>query len=277
MIQAAVRSYPGSRWLSALAWHAGEVLARDDIILETNLTFGSKIYLFARDYGHRHMFFHGSWEVPTTRFLESAREPGWTFLDVGANVGYYSLLARFLGGQTAQIHAFEPNPELFRLLMQSVAAVGGQSIWAVEMACSNRSGAAELYLSTEAGNSGLSTLRSDVLNGAQPLTVNIVTLDDYCIGHNVVPTVIKVDAEGLEIPVLEGANGLLTAQIPRYVICELEPSRAPFGPLRDLMATYRYSAKSISDSGELVPYEDRPFQNIVFARDRDGSHWCLPA
>ncbi len=268
LLQDTLRGHPRSRSLSALAWHTGEILAHEDAALETNLAFGSKIYLYARDHGHRYMYFRGIWEEPTTRFLSSISRPGWTFIDVGANAGYYSLLAKSLGGDDADVHAFEPNPELFSLLARSAAETIGTPIHVSEMACGQRSEVATLHLSPDAGNSGLSTLRAGVLENPETVAVTVTSLDDYCAERAVVPSVIKIDVEGHEVSVLQGAESLLRDQVPEYVISELEPARAPFEPLRDLLASHGYNAHSISATGNLVPFEQRYFQNLVFTRPR---------
>src|SRR5437667_4626672 len=63
-----------------------------------------------------HLLMDGFWEAWVTSCFRKHVKPGMTVLDVGANVGYYSLLAASIVGRGGKVHAFEPNPDLFALL-----------------------------------------------------------------------------------------------------------------------------------------------------------------
>jgi len=228
------------------------------------------MYLLARDYGHRYIYFRGEWEEPTTTFLRSVARPGWTFLDVGANAGYFSLLARDLGGPTSTVHAFEPNPEVGDLLARSAAELGDRAVTLVRAAVGDHLGEVELHVSVDPGNSGLSSVRTDVLSESRRLAVDMVTLDDHCSTNGLVPDVIKIDVEGCEAQVLGGAERLLDTGVVRYVICEFEPIRAPVEPLIALLGEHGYVARAITPTGGLSAEIRQEFQNIVFVAPPQG-------
>jgi FkbM family methyltransferase len=244
-------------------------VADQGVELLGRLQTGSAIHLLAADHVHRYIFFHGEFEESTTRFLRSVARPGWTFLDVGANAGYFSVLALDLGGQRSSVHAFEPNPAMAKLLMRS-ARLNTPGIRVVESACGEQAGTASLHLSTETTNSGLSSLRPDVLpSSALRLEVSVVTLDGYCRENELRPDVIKIDVEGHEEQVLLGAESMLGGGVPCYVICELVPERAPAEDLLAVMSRHGYTACSIEDDGRLTALRPLPFQNVVFVRSED--------
>lgn len=264
LLRGAVRARPRQRAFTAPAFYAGEALGERGGELLGRLKTGSEMHLLAVDHVHRHIYFHGEFEEPTTRFLHSVARPGWTFLDVGANAGYFSLLGLDLGGPRSSVHAFEPNPAMARLLERSARRRSAR-IRVVRSACAEEAGTASFFLSTEPTNSGLSSLRPDVLpSSASRLEVSVVTLDGYCSENQLRPDVIKIDVEGQEEKVLEGARTLLSAGVPRYVICELVPERVPAEGLLALMEGYGYRARSIDDDGRLVALCPLPFQNVVF-------------
>jgi len=268
LLSGSVRRWPQSRVLDSACWHAGQVLGRRETILKGRLRSGSTMYLLARDYGHRYIYFRGEWEEPTTKFLRSVARPGWTFLDVGANAGYFSLLAYDLGGPTSTVHAFEPNPEVGGLLERSAAEHGDGSVTLVRAAVGDHGGDAEFHVSVDPGNSGLSSLRTDVLSQSRRVLVEMVTLDDYCSAIGLVPDVIKIDVEGCEAQVLGGAGRLLATGMVRFVICEFEPIRAPVEPLVALLGEHGYVARAITPSGGLSAEIRQEFQNIVFVGRR---------
>ncbi len=264
VLRGAGRRRPAWRCVSAPIAYASEALGDEPGIITSTLSTGARITLLARDAMHRHIYFCGVYEAATTRFVESVGHLSWTFLDVGANAGYYSLLAADLGGTGAKVFAFEPNPTLVGLLLAS-ADLHPATIVVSPLACGATAGAAQLRLSHEPGNSGLSTLRDDVLPATvQTLTVAVVTLDGFCEERGIRPEVIKVDVEGNELSVLQGASGLLAAKVPRFVICEHVPDRIGMEDPLQFMAAMGYVARSLDDAGRLIPFVRKDFQNVVY-------------
>lgn len=165
------------------------------------------------------------------RVLSMVLKPPVTFLDVGANVGFVTLLAcskvRSKGGRIVA-HCFEPDPGVFPWLSgnQSLNSslfeivVNPCAVGAVE-------GEGELTISAR---SGWSTMAHEPAGGfsflpkAGKTTVKVTTLDTYCHKHRLQPTVIKIDVEGLEKEVLAGAKAILEQSRP-YLLIEINPLR----------------------------------------------------
>lgn len=254
-----------SRATRAVAFYAGEYLAEQESVLTGKVPTGSAISLLSRDRMHRHIYLHGVHEPATTSFLMSTVGQGSTAIDVGANAGYFALLLADLAGPSGRVHAFEPNPELFDLLRSSAALRAVSNLVPVRAALGESEGLNDLYLSTDSANSGLSTMSPQVAGqGAATVKVATRTLDGYCTEHSLAPDIVKVDVEGHELAVLDGARVMLANRAPAYVICELETARNAAAPLVEFMEGFGYRACSLTDSGLLTAYEDREVQNVVF-------------
>ena len=159
------------------------------------------------------------------RVLEMVLQPPVTFLDVGANVGFVTLLAcsrvRSKGG-AIDAHCFEPDPGVFQWLAGNQELNRGLfkmtvNPWAVGAA----TGEGELTISAR---SGWSTMAHEPAGGfsflpkAGKATVKVTTLDRYCDERRLSPTMIKIDVEGFECEVLRGASAVLERARPYFLI-----------------------------------------------------------
>lgn len=153
--------------------------------------------------------------------------PGDVVVDAGAHIGAFSLLASNLVGPTGRVHAFEPHPENFALLEENTRDRANvtrhlMGLWAWP-------GWTTMRRELEA-NTGVAKL------GDGDLKVYVAPLD------SLVPRVdfLKVDVEGSEIPVLQGARSLLLTNDTRVV---LEVDGWDGSPVRQLLASFGYNAE----------------------------------
>jgi FkbM family methyltransferase len=171
-------------------------------------------------------------EPVTTKYILENLAPGSTFVDVGANVGYYALVAgaflRAKGGG-GRVYAFEPNPAVYAMFVESVrlSALDG-IIETYPLAVGDGDlPAVELYLAC-GENSGLSTLapyaahlESGELSKDRRVTVKCTSLDSFVSEHGVGRIDwLKIDVETAEMMVLGGMKGLLEKNPPTRIICE---------------------------------------------------------
>lgn len=134
------------------------------------------------------------------------RYPKATLIDVGASTGCYTLLAKYHPDLT--VHAFEPVPLTSGVLRENVYLNQLDSKVVVSrLGVSNYSGEGVLHSIKDLGGSGVSMVNGTPAyhKDCEDLPVRVVTLDDYCATFKVVPTFIKIDTEGGEKFVLEGA------------------------------------------------------------------------
>jgi FkbM family methyltransferase len=153
---------------------------------------------FLVDPAYRHL----SWNPEEYAALKVFVHPGATVLDVGANIGAYTLLFAKCVGTTGHVYAFEPAPASRAGLARHVLINGvGDRVTIRHEAVSNAAGS-RWFL--ESGTDGANRLAPS----ADPRTIEVpvVTIDEFCSASRVIPDVIKVDVEGAELDVLRGAR-----------------------------------------------------------------------
>ncbi|MCR4285720.1 MAG: FkbM family methyltransferase, partial [Candidatus Kaiserbacteria bacterium] len=157
--------------------------------------FGEYIYIpYPED---RSILYHGMLdgsEVPVTEYLWCTLTKDDFFFDIGANIGFYSLLGSHLA---KEVHSFEPFPETFRGLLRNKRI----NIVMNNIALLDKKG--KFYMQ-EGGNPG----RNRIADTGKT-EVEATTLDAYCEERNVWPTVMKIDVEGSELRMLVGASQAL--------------------------------------------------------------------
>ena len=148
----------------------------------------------------------GSYEREQTRLFEAHVRPGQTVLDVGAHVGYYTLLASSLVGPRGAVWAFEPSPHNARFLRRHVRLNRCANVRVEEGAVSSREGTAWFAPGSGSGTGHLA--------GSGRFQVRTVALDAWCAEREIRPDVVKIDVEGAEREVLEGARRVLETARP---------------------------------------------------------------
>ena len=149
---------------------------------------------------------NGTYEREQTALFERLLRPGHTVLDVGANVGYYTLLASVLVGDAGRVHAFEPEPRNAGFLRRHAAINRRGNVRVEQAAVSDRAGTARFDFGSGSGTGHLAD--------AGALEVRTLRLDDYCAEHGLAPDALKIDVEGAEVSVLEGARQTLERHRP---------------------------------------------------------------
>lgn len=159
-------------------------------------------------------FNHGCWlgsyeHDKVLRFQETVK-PGHVVFDVGAHVGYYTLLASELAGPHGQVIAFEPLPRNLRYLHEHLRLNSVQNVRVIEAAVSDRSGTARFRVVPD---SSMGAVTSDA--SADAIEVETVSLDDlFARGEIPAPNVLKIDVEGAEASVLAGAEKVIAEARP---------------------------------------------------------------
>lgn len=182
---------------------------------------GMPIEVDPRDMVGSDILRNGVWEPETAAFLHGWLRPGMTFVDAGAHVGHYTLLASGLVGAGGRVIAFEPHPLLGQVLRRNVERAGCANATVSGLALGRASGAADLILHPS-DNFGSSSLRAGAEAGDRPRApVEVTTLDDY-LERAGVPAVdvVKLDVEGAELDVVDGARQTLTANPDILLVVE---------------------------------------------------------
>jgi len=165
--------------------------------------------------------FLGKCEPLVQRALADYLRPGMTFYDLGANIGFFSLLAARLVGPQGRVISMEPDPEIAARLRENLAQ--NQFGWAdVEQKAAWSSTASVTFSRCDASASpdrGLGRVTTAQSPTGASLTVEAISLDDFCSSHPQ-PDCIKCDVEGAEVEVFRGARNLLHRRHP-VIICEM--------------------------------------------------------
>jgi len=159
------------------------------------------------------------YEPHVARVLDERLRAGGAFVDVGCNVGYFSLYAARVVGAEGRVTAFDPNPANCELLTASAALNSMDNIEVVHAAVTDRPG--RVGYEDIDGNGRIVDL-DRVRGGAGRVEVEAVTLDRALAEHARIDLV-KIDTEGAELLVLRGAEAVLARHAPDLVV-EFSPT-----------------------------------------------------
>ncbi len=157
------------------------------------------------NYSSRKQIISGMYEAKSICVFRSQLRQGMRVLDVGANMGIYTILAASVVGRGGSVIAVEPDPVAISFLKSNVLENGYiDTVTIVERAASNVVGVGHLYSTSGSGRSSLAANRSTRTEHATELEVKTMSIDDLLCGNRVDLT--KIDVEGAEISVLEGMS-----------------------------------------------------------------------
>ncbi|GHD12328.1 hypothetical protein GCM10007052_13070 [Halioglobus japonicus] len=207
------------------------------------------------------------WEPYESSLVLQCLRPGQVFVDVGANIGYFSLLAAAVVGAEGHVYAFEPDPENFALLQASIVDNGLTCIESVQAGLAAQPGQARLFLSEnnlgdhqifDAGGSRQS-VAIELLNGSDYLAPRIGNID-----------LLKIDTQGSEHGVVLGLLPLLQAQsVPARIIVELTPRS-----LRQCGSSGRELIESLATLEAPFWIIDHIEHRLVGSSAQELAQWC---
>ena len=185
---------------------AKRILARDVIDgRPVRVARGWRLHLNPHDRVGLLHYLAGDYEAVELRVAQTAIRPGSIAFDVGANIGYWSLELSRMVGPRGRVYAFEPEPENFQILLANLRLNGASNVTPVPIALSNAHGDRRLFRSrSNAGDysfGGVDDARDSVV-------VPCGRMDQFCEQYGCRPDFLKVDVQGHELEVFEGARGL---------------------------------------------------------------------
>ncbi len=188
--------------------------------------FGATFAVDTQDLIQRYLYLFGVWEPHMTRWLQRRLKPGDVFVDVGANIGYYSLLASRLVGRAGTVVAIEASPTFHQLLRRHARRNDSTNIRALNAAVSDRDELLTFILASSRNMGANSVVpydgpaESTFEIAAQPLP-DLLTDDEIANAR-----VIKIDVEGAEGSVVRGLLPLLDKLRPdAELTVEVTPQR----------------------------------------------------
>jgi FkbM family methyltransferase len=241
-----------------------------ELFVRADTFWGDSIHVALPDRVGIALYRHGIFEPGLTKALITLLRPGMTFIDVGAHVGYFSLLASELVGASGAVHAFEPTPQTFRVLRGNTQR--RSNVWVNEIAVFSHD--TEVALATfgtrlAAFNSLFEPRLSSPQARRKSIHVRAVSIDSYVAATGCRPSAVKVDAESAESRVIAGMRTTIERLRPIITI-EVGDMGVPGVPSsRELISTltgHGYSVGEWSDEGyrEHILRDSYEYANLIF-------------
>ncbi|HEX2622275.1 MAG TPA: FkbM family methyltransferase [Phototrophicaceae bacterium] len=174
---------------------------------------GVTVHFSLEDLYSRRYFLLGNTMLPEpliTQFIVERLPQAYTFVDIGANLGYYTCIAARLMPQ-GQVYAFELDSMNLALTERNIQLNKFQNVKLEHAAVSNATGTLDYVRDTDSPSQGfgLSTNQERDRQIGTLVKVTSFRLDDYFAGKMIAPAVFKIDVEGAELQVLQGMENLL--------------------------------------------------------------------
>lgn len=205
------------------------------------------------------------------KWLTERLKPGNVFFDVGAHHGLVSMWASTLVGESGRVYAFEPSPANLSI-MQWHRRWNRLSSWVlVNKAICDESAEASSFILIDSGDSPMNSLVTNItrlpsMQGRTMgnITIETVSLDDFCQSAHARPDVLKIDVEGAELSVLRGGRCLLRESRP-VIILAVHPHL-----LQPDQSTHHIMELLVGDGYKVFDWEGGPAVSL-----RAGEYLCI--
>jgi FkbM family methyltransferase len=253
------------RLFQSTAYRVGERMRASGTPFRRLVVGGVPLVLDATEFTPLELYFGGRlYEAATTRYFVSSLSRGNVFVDIGANHGYFSMLAAAIVGDAGRVVAFEPNPAVFAQLETHVKLNGFERrITLSPIALSDAPDpAARFFVSQAVGNSGLSslsppaeTLAAGGLSEEHTIPVCVDTFDSWLAASGLTRVdLLKMDVEGNEARTIAGMRAALSAGVIRALILETVWG----SPAHEALCRSGYEPRVLDPVG--------PLSNILYTR-----------
>lgn len=178
---------------------------------------GHKMFLDSQDC--LDLFLNNVFEPLETEVVKKEIKKGDVVLDIGAHIGYFTLIFAKLVGEKGKVIAFEPGPDNFTLLKKNVAINGYRNVVLVPKAVSNKTGKIRLYLHESSARHKIYDSGGD----SKFIAIEATRLDDYFKNRDSKIDFIKIDTEGAEFFGLQGMLNLIKKNKKLKIVTEFGP------------------------------------------------------
>ena len=162
------------------------------------------------------------YEPNQTEIVKKYVHEGDIVIDIGAHVGYYTLLMAQLVGKNGKVYSFEPDPVNFQLLKKSVEINGFENVVLIQKAVSNITDKVKLFLGDD--DSAINRIYDAKLGDAkESIDVESVTIDEYFKEDDELVNFIKIDSEGSEVKIINGMKQFLSRNQELVMMTEFFP------------------------------------------------------
>lgn len=230
-----------------------------------------KMKLDLDEWIQQHIYFLGHFDPYGILFLKKNLKEGDVFIDAGANVGSYTLIAAKQTGKTGRVFAFEPAGEIYNRLCENVSLNKYDNIQTEKKALYDKNTTLDLFLANKM-NLGMSSIYHHDTESGITERVEAIKLDDYIDDQNINRIdLIKIDIEGSEMHALKGMQKTLDKFKPEILI-ELKEETHTQSDLSvvdmiDFLTGSGYTQYSLDEHGEISrDLDNKPegYFNYVF-------------
>ncbi len=224
------------------------------------------------------MVYFWDFEIETRQFLKSILRPGDVFLDVGANVGLFSLIAARSVGTDGQVHAFEPVRKTYERLVDNVKVNYLNNVACHRLALSDKDGESVMTIATDGHDAWNSLGKPYMGDSFDKETIATRTLDHFVDEHSLLNKIkaIKVDVEGWEAYVLAGGMKTLSSAKAPLIIIEFTEEAAALAnsscrAVYDKLKQLGYEMFKLNDGSTnfepLSPLDTFPNSNVIATKN----------
>lgn len=243
------------------------VLMSDKMRLKQLTVNGYELLVWANEDIGKSLMLARRHEVDEVRYFQNTIKPGAICIDVGANVGYFSMLFAKLGGESGKVFAIEPLKRNYLAIELSAGINYFNNINIIPGVASTAAGFVDITIPEGDG------AYAHITNGNQPgrsISVPSVSLDGLALEHSISKIdTIKIDVEGAELLVLKGTEKILgdSCLQPRVLMVELVSDMlkihsATIPMVLEYMHQFGYEPHMASKDGRLIPYTSEYFDKI---------------
>ena len=170
------------------------------------------------------------YEQLVTKLFKQEIKQGMIVVDIGAHIGYFTLLAAKLVGEKGKVFAFEPDPDNYSLLIRNINVNGHDNAIPIQKAVSNKTGQVRLFL--DGCSPSCHSLYENHSQRGKFVNVDSITLDEFFEEDSQIDF-IKMDIEGAEMAALQGMDNLIKKSGNLKLVTEFNPNfleRAGYSP-----------------------------------------------
>ena len=210
--------------------------------------------------------------LPETEFCKKEINLGDTVIDIGANIGYFTLIFAKLVGKTGKVISFEPDPRSFKILEKNVELNGFQNVELINKAVSNQNKKVKLFMNT--GDTQGSSLKQTEYN-KEFHEVEAVSLDN-CLEKDEEIKFIKIDVEGVEKEIIEGGketllrnkNIVLITEIAGYYLSKNNIDEWYTTLLNNLNFKLLYYSDENIGKSKIIPIDYEKFKKFLDTQEK---------
>lgn len=223
-----------------------------------------------------YIFLRGAYEPHILDLIQKHLPSNGIFFDVGANIGQHSLFAAACLRETGKVYAFEPLQSFYKQFQRSISLNGFNNIQVFNFACGNSTEQKQIYTKYDnaGGSSTVKLWEPDATN-----TIDIKKIDDM-FGDIQKIDLMKIDVEGMEYAVLQGATNVITQLKPKLII-EFSPFiYQTYDPeLIDLILDFVlsfYEVYDVDDGGYKIESKEVYLEDFNKRHRKQTNFLCLP-